>query len=91
MEYFEQKQNNLVRKNGSKNPYQKLLMQAMAAARRVKMALMLENIFDILTPLGHDFFIRKLFSENRSKHTSSPLSGTGSIKKCPQIKLSPGT
>ena len=38
-----------------KNPYQKLLMAtmvALAAARRVKMAFMLENIFEILT-LSH--------------------------------------
>ena len=51
IEYFEQKLNNLVLKNGLKkvkNPYQKSLMApmvAMAAARRVKTALMLENIF----------------------------------------------
>ena len=60
MEYFEQKPNNLFLKNGpkrSKNPYQKSLMAtmvAMAAARRVKTALMLENIFEIMTPLGHE-------------------------------------
>ena len=64
MEYFEQKLNNLVLKMGQKGqkPYQKSLMAtmvAMAAARRVKTALILENVFEILTPLGHEitFFI----------------------------------
>ena len=57
MEYFEQKLNNLVLKKWVKNPYQKLLMAtlvAMAAARRVKTALMLDNVFEILTPIWHE-------------------------------------
>ena len=56
---FDQKLNNLVKKwvKKVKNRYQKLLMAtmvALAAARRVKMAFMLDNIFEILAPLGHE-------------------------------------
>ena len=45
-----------------KKTYQKSVMVtivALAAARRVKTALMLKNIFEILTPLEHEirFFI----------------------------------
>ena len=62
MECLDQKLNILVK--NIKNSYQKLLMAtmvAMAAARRVKTALMLENIFEILTPLGHENIFLLLF------------------------------